>query len=187
MTDSKAPKTYMINEIFYSLQGEGMRAGTANVFVRFSGCNMRCRKEAADDSPGGFDCDTEFVSGRRMTLEEIHTSKAEFDRANFEQEVRMGSHAAENTTEPQEEREGLIRHRGKVWSLVDAGVAHLWTRLDSVVSQLVMGSGGYASATETLYQMFDRILGTSKYINTTTRRREIVYRLYRKYYQGKSE
>ena len=74
MTDSKAPKTYTVNEIFYSLQGEGMRAGTANVFVRFSGCNMRCRKEAADDSPGGFDCDTEFVSGRRMTLEEIHTA-----------------------------------------------------------------------------------------------------------------
>ena len=31
-----------INEIFYSLQGEGFHTGTAAVFVRFSGCNLKC-------------------------------------------------------------------------------------------------------------------------------------------------
>lgn len=60
------PRSYMINEIFDSLQGEGMRAGTANVFVRFSGCNLTCKVESH-----GFDCDTEFASGRRMTGQEI--------------------------------------------------------------------------------------------------------------------
>jgi organic radical activating enzyme len=60
-----------INEIFYSLQGEGMRAGTANVFVRFFGCNLQCRIEPGEKSPGGFDCDTEFASGRRMSLEDV--------------------------------------------------------------------------------------------------------------------
>lgn len=33
---------YRVNEIFLSVQGEGSRVGTANVFVRFSGCNMKC-------------------------------------------------------------------------------------------------------------------------------------------------
>jgi len=64
-------KSYKVNEWFYSLQGEGMRAGTANVFLRFTGCNMRCAKEAGPKSPGGFDCDTEFESGNRHTAEEI--------------------------------------------------------------------------------------------------------------------
>jgi len=59
-------KTYHINEIFYSLQGEGIRCGTPNLFLRFTGCNQTCRKETH-----GFDCDTEFASGRPMTLDEI--------------------------------------------------------------------------------------------------------------------
>jgi len=62
---------YTVNEIFYSLQGEGARAGTANVFVRFTGCNMQCDLEPGPLSPGGFACDTEFTSGRKLTAVEI--------------------------------------------------------------------------------------------------------------------
>jgi 7-carboxy-7-deazaguanine synthase len=62
----RAVKPFRVNEIFYSLQGEGVRAGTANLFVRFQGCNLRCRRESH-----GFDCDTEFVSGTKWTAEEI--------------------------------------------------------------------------------------------------------------------
>src|SRR4051812_41214703 len=63
--------TYVVNEIFLSPQGEGVRAGTLNVFVRFSACNLQCRIEAGPLSPGGFDCDTEFASGSKYTLEQL--------------------------------------------------------------------------------------------------------------------
>jgi 7-carboxy-7-deazaguanine synthase len=57
---------YLVNEMFYSLQGEGVRAGTPNVFLRLARCNQECRVETH-----GFDCDTEFESGRWMSGAEI--------------------------------------------------------------------------------------------------------------------
>lgn len=49
-----------VNEIFYSLQGEGYNTGTASVFVRLSGCNLRCNF-----------CDTSHQQGTPMTLQQI--------------------------------------------------------------------------------------------------------------------
>lgn len=69
-----AGKQYSVNEMFFSLQGEGARAGTPNIFVRFSGCNMRCDLSAGEKSPGGFACDTEFESGRAMKAAQIVAS-----------------------------------------------------------------------------------------------------------------
>ena len=51
---------FRINEIFHSLQGEGFHTGTPAVFVRFSGCNLRCAF-----------CDTQHQEGRMMSLQEI--------------------------------------------------------------------------------------------------------------------
>lgn len=56
-----------VNEIFYSLQGEGYYTGTAAVFVRLSGCNLRCPF-----------CDTDHQHGTEMTEEEIATAVAAF-------------------------------------------------------------------------------------------------------------
>ena len=62
---------YRINEIFLSPQGEGARQGDLSVFIRFTGCNLRCDIEPGPRSPGGFACDTEFMSGVRMSALEI--------------------------------------------------------------------------------------------------------------------
>ena len=57
---------YKVNEIFYSIQGEGVRAGTANVFIRMSACNLDCKVKTHS-----FDCDTDFDTGKMMTATDI--------------------------------------------------------------------------------------------------------------------
>ena len=56
-----------VNEIFYSLQGEGYWTGTPSVFVRFSGCNLRCDF-----------CDTRHEDGVEMSEAEILAEVAKY-------------------------------------------------------------------------------------------------------------
>ncbi|RLF30939.1 MAG: hypothetical protein DRM98_06200, partial [Thermoplasmata archaeon] len=51
-----------INEIFYSIQGEGKWTGLPNIFIRTAGCNLRCTF-----------CDTKYAyeNGVELQVEEI--------------------------------------------------------------------------------------------------------------------
>ena len=53
--------TYSVKEIFYTLQGEGARAGRAAVFLRFTGCNLWSGLEKDRAGATCKFCDTEFV------------------------------------------------------------------------------------------------------------------------------
>jgi 7-carboxy-7-deazaguanine synthase len=60
-----------ISEIFYSLQGEGRLLGTPSVFIRTSGCNLRCVW-----------CDTPYTSwkpeGREWDLDKVLTAARKY-------------------------------------------------------------------------------------------------------------
>ncbi len=71
---------YKINEIFYSLQGEGVFTGVPAVFVRFSGCNRACDF-----------CDTDFSASTPMTAEQI---VAEIERYSAKHVVITGGEPA---------------------------------------------------------------------------------------------
>ncbi len=49
-----------VNDIFYSLQGEGRNTGRAAIFIRFAGCNLKCPF-----------CDTDFAQYEEMSDEDI--------------------------------------------------------------------------------------------------------------------
>ena len=60
-------KKYRVNEIFYSIQGEGHNTGRAALFVRMSGCNLNCPF-----------CDTDHNPAIEMTASEISLQTHKF-------------------------------------------------------------------------------------------------------------
>ncbi len=62
LAEKQRKDTLRVNEIFYSIQGEGSRTGEPCVFVRMTGCGLRCSY-----------CDTEyaFYEGEDMPIGEI--------------------------------------------------------------------------------------------------------------------
>jgi 7-carboxy-7-deazaguanine synthase len=57
---NEAGESLMVNEIFYTIQGEGPDSGRTAIFVRLSKCNLRC-----------YFCDTEFEKGEDMPVADV--------------------------------------------------------------------------------------------------------------------
>ena len=64
----------LISEIFYSVQGEGILTGVPSIFIRTSGCNLRCRW-----------CDTPYASwkpeGTELSVDAILTKLQDWPAA----------------------------------------------------------------------------------------------------------
>jgi 7-carboxy-7-deazaguanine synthase len=69
MSNSSASTSLRISEIFYSLQGESTRVGLPSVFIRLTGCPLRCTY-----------CDTSyaFTGGHNQSLHEIIKEAASY-------------------------------------------------------------------------------------------------------------
>lgn len=63
-----------INEIFYSIQGEGKWIGLPNTFIRTTGCNLRCTY-----------CDTKYAyeNGQEMNIHQIINEIKKYDCKNI--------------------------------------------------------------------------------------------------------
>lgn len=77
--------TLVVNEIYLSLQGESTFAGLPCVFVRLTGCNLRCSY-----------CDTAyaFTEGKKMALANVRTDVARLAEPFSDHASRITHHAA---------------------------------------------------------------------------------------------
>jgi 7-carboxy-7-deazaguanine synthase len=137
----------IINEIFYSLQGEGFLAGVPSVFIRLAGCLLRCRW-----------CDTKYAwdekAGRKYTFAEI-IQQVQQQPCRFV--VITGGEPMVNPELPLLVRE--LKSAGKHITIETAGIAYIpdmpcdLMSISPKLSNSVAGIGGQGSGVR--YQGLD--------------------------------
>ena len=94
-------KQYRINDIFYSLQGEGRNTGRAALFVRFAGCNLRCPF-----------CDTDFDDYRLMSADDIVAELAGYRPPTADDRLLVVLTGGEPTLQADEALVDLLHRHG---------------------------------------------------------------------------
>jgi 7-carboxy-7-deazaguanine synthase len=102
-----------INELFYSLQGEGFLAGVPSVFIRIAGCPLRCRW-----------CDTKYAwskeAGRQYSIVEVIRAVQQWP-CRFV--VITGGEPMVDPDLP--ELAGVLKAAGKHITIETAGIAYI--------------------------------------------------------------
>ena len=126
--------TLLVNEIFYSIQGESLTAGEPTTFIRLTGCPLRCSY-----------CDTSyaFKDGKELSFENIITKISSYNtslvtvtggeplvRRNIDQLIRKLSTIDEIDDIAMTTNAYLLE--SKLDGLIDAGLNRLTVSLDSI-------------------------------------------------------
>lgn len=111
-----------VSEIFYSLQGEGLRSGSANIFVRLQGCKA---KDACYAS--GIRCDTEFESGREYDIDELLAVVTKYNCKNI---IWTGGEPAQQLTD---EIVALFKQAGYYQAIETSGLFATPNGIDYIV------------------------------------------------------
>jgi organic radical activating enzyme len=142
----------LVNEVFYTIQGEGPDSGRTAVFVRLSKCNLRC-----------YFCDTEFETGQEYGLDELVVKVASEVRPGCKLIVITGGEPLLQNIVPFVQR---MNNLGLSCSVETAGVAMLpdlhtvFDPMRSICGNLIVCS----PKTPKIHKDMERLVGAWKYI-----------------------
>ncbi len=128
-----------INEIFKSLQGEGILSGVPTSFIRLQGCNLKCEY-----------CDTQYASRSAADGEQLCSTTEVVERV-VSLPTRRGDWVCITGGEPLLQREPLsvlvamLRYEGIAVSIETNGsfpIPHWWTKVDMWIPDIKCPSSG---------------------------------------------
>jgi len=144
----------LVNEMFYTIQGEGPDAGRTAIFVRLSKCNLRC-----------YFCDTEFETGTEYELAEVVMKVMELAKPHkgCKLVVITGGEPLLQNIVPLVQR---LNRLGFAVSVETAGVAML-PELHTVFDPMRSISGNLivcSPKTPKIHKDMERLVGAWKYV-----------------------